>query len=516
LALPPLRERGADVLLLAEHFLAGHCAEYGLPAKTLSPDARAALLAHPWKGNVRELANTMERIALLVDASVVTATMLDLAPDPQDPVAGPVEPSAPNRPLGATMDAVEREQLLEALDDSFWNVTGAARRLGISRDTLRYRIKKHQLRPGGRRPPPPASTVLTEPLASPPASPRVAIAQDPPASVVRWEERHVTLLRAVIDGPQPEDERLYPSKLIEELIEKVRSFGGRDEDLGPTGIVASFGLEPVEDATRRAAHAAIAIHKAVERDRRAQPPGATVRVGIHVTQLRVGRASREIRLELDGKRRAWDALERLLLRTEPNRTVVSESAAPFLDRRFVLARLPESAAGDGSIYRLDGVERGGLGSGRRLTVLAGRGRELEFLRDRLASAAEGRGQVVGIVGEAGIGKSRLLLELRRSLRGERIAWFEGHCLSYGSAVPYLPVIAILRRSFHIAESDSPASMARKVRSGLEELGMDAEEYAVYLHHLLGVKQEAERLGVLTPEAIRARIVEALRQMGLRG
>jgi tetratricopeptide (TPR) repeat protein len=59
-------------------------------------------------------------------------------------------------------------------------------------------------------------------------------------------------------------------------------------------------------------------------------------------------------------------------------------------------------------------------------------------------------------------------------------------------------------------------MARKVRSGLEELGMDPEEWAVYLHHLLGVKQETERLSVLTPEAIRARTVDALRQMGLRG
>ena len=178
--------------------------------------------------------------------------------------------------------------------------------------------------------------------------------------------------------------------------------------------------------------------------------------------------------------------------------------------------LPSPAPADGPVYRLDGVERGGFGSGRRLTALAGRRRELELLRDRLASAADGRGQVVGIVGEAGIGKSRLLLELRRSLRGERVAWFEGHCLSYGSAVPYLPVITILRRSFHIGESDSPASIARKVRSGIAELGMDPDEWAAYLHHLLGVKEGRERLGVLSPEAIRARTVDALRQMGLRG
>ena len=220
-------------------------------------------------------------------------------------------------------------------------------------------------------------------------------------------------------------------------------------------------------------------------------------MGIHVTQLLVGRAGREIRLELDGKRRAWDALERLLLRAEPDRTVVSETAAPFLDRRFVLARLPEPA-GDGRVLPARRRRARQPRGGPPAHALAGRGHELELLRDRLAIAAEGRGQVVGIVGEAGIGKSRLLVELKRSLRGERIAWFEGHCLSYGSAVPYLPVITILRRSFHIGESDTPATMARKVRSGLEELGMDPEEWAVYLHHLLGVKEEAERLSVLTP------------------
>jgi DNA-binding NtrC family response regulator/tetratricopeptide (TPR) repeat protein len=517
LRMPPLRERGKDVILLAEHFLARACAEYGLPPKSLASDARAALLAHSWGGNVRELANTMERTAVLIDAPVVTAALLDFSA-PADRLEAPDEettPAAPASPaLGETLDAVERSRLLEALDETFWNVTRAARRLGISRDTLRYRIAKHGLRPGGRRTaaaPLPAADAAPAPApARPPATP------EPPAGAIRWEERRVTLLRAVLDGPPLDDDRLYPTQLIEALQEKAQSFGGRIEDLGRTGIVASFGLEPVEDATRRAAHAAVAIRKAVERERPADAPRITVRMGIHVSQLLVGHAGRDIRLELDGRRRAWEALERLVQRAEPDRTVVSEPAGPFLDRRFALVLLPAAAPGDVPVYRLDGVQRGGLGSGRRLTVLAGRGRELEFLRDRLAFAAENRGQVVGIVGEAGIGKSRLLLEFRKSLRGERVAWFEGHCPSYGSAVPYLPVIAILRRSFHIAEGDSPASAARKVRSGLEELGMDPEEYAVFLHHLLGVKQDTERLSMLTPEAIRARTVDALRQMGLRG
>ena len=83
LILPPLRERGPDVLRLAEHFLARACVEYGLPPKRLAPDAVTALRQHSWPGNVRELINTMERVTLLVDAPVVTAAMLELSAAPE-------------------------------------------------------------------------------------------------------------------------------------------------------------------------------------------------------------------------------------------------------------------------------------------------------------------------------------------------------------------------------------------------------------------------------------------------
>ena len=71
LTLPPLRERQRDILLLAEHFLARACADFGLPAKMLAADARAALVAYRWPGNVRELINTMERVVLLAELSLI-------------------------------------------------------------------------------------------------------------------------------------------------------------------------------------------------------------------------------------------------------------------------------------------------------------------------------------------------------------------------------------------------------------------------------------------------------------
>src|SRR5213080_1607089 len=78
LTLPPLRERGADILALADHFLQGACADYGVPPKTLTSTAQAALLAYPWPGNVRELGNLMERVTLLSPEPEVTAEMLEI------------------------------------------------------------------------------------------------------------------------------------------------------------------------------------------------------------------------------------------------------------------------------------------------------------------------------------------------------------------------------------------------------------------------------------------------------
>jgi DNA-binding NtrC family response regulator len=78
LRLPPLRQRGRDVLLLAERLLARACAEYGVPTKTIAPSACAALLAHTWPGNIRELANLMERVVLLSEETQVTAETLEV------------------------------------------------------------------------------------------------------------------------------------------------------------------------------------------------------------------------------------------------------------------------------------------------------------------------------------------------------------------------------------------------------------------------------------------------------
>src|SRR5262249_33028403 len=245
----------------------------------------------------------------------------------------------------------------------------------------------------------------------------------------------------------------------------------------------------------------------------AEPLG--IRFGIHVGQFLVGQGSGASQIDLDGKLQAWAALDDLAREAEPGAIVVSDTAAAFLERDFALTAIP-AEPGRAPRFRLAGGEWSALGLRRRMAAFVGRGHELELLQSRLAAALSGHGQVVGILGEAGIGKSRLIFEFRRALLDLRVSYFEGRCHSYTSAVPYHPVLDILRQNFHIADPDSPETTAGKIRLGLQELEIDPEGSGPYLFNLLGVKEGAERVASLSPGAIKARTFEALRLMGLNG
>ncbi|UUZ67522.1 sigma-54 dependent transcriptional regulator [Polaromonas sp. P2-4] len=149
LHLPALRERGSDILTLARHFLQAHATHYGRPVPTLTSDAEMALISYPWPGNVRELRNVLEQAVLLGVGEVIDTQHLALpGARSLNWTAAPIAPGLGASPLPATLSSLtelERAALVQALDRTGWNVSRAARMLGITRDTLRYRIEKHGL-----------------------------------------------------------------------------------------------------------------------------------------------------------------------------------------------------------------------------------------------------------------------------------------------------------------------------------------------------------------------------------
>ncbi len=154
LHLPPLRERGDDVVELAQAFLVELAAKYRKPLTTLAPSAREVLRTHPWPGNVRELRFSLEREVLLAPADA-TALELSASPPPRATSAsaslvattGGVTVSLPEE--GVPFDVLEKAILVRAMELSDHNVSKAARLLDLSRDTLRYRLKRHGLEHGG-------------------------------------------------------------------------------------------------------------------------------------------------------------------------------------------------------------------------------------------------------------------------------------------------------------------------------------------------------------------------------
>jgi DNA-binding NtrC family response regulator len=140
LPLVPLRERGQDVLLLAEHFGRQVARRYQLPAFALAEDARRALLAYAWPGNVRELRHVIERAVLLSgDGRISAASLLLQGPVPAAGTPGGIDLTM------LTLDAAEKLVIESALARCGNNVSEAARQLGITRMTMRYRMKQHGL-----------------------------------------------------------------------------------------------------------------------------------------------------------------------------------------------------------------------------------------------------------------------------------------------------------------------------------------------------------------------------------
>jgi len=141
LHVPPLRDRGEDILMLAHHVLQRLSEEQGISLPDLSPEARALLLEYPFPGNVRELENILERALTLCAQDLIDVDDLQLRSQPSAVAAAADTES----PLGTQLEEIERDAIVKALEQTRYNKTAAAKLLGMSFRALRYRIKKLEI-----------------------------------------------------------------------------------------------------------------------------------------------------------------------------------------------------------------------------------------------------------------------------------------------------------------------------------------------------------------------------------
>jgi predicted ATPase/DNA-binding CsgD family transcriptional regulator len=164
----------------------------------------------------------------------------------------------------------------------------------------------------------------------------------------------------------------------------------------------------------------------------------------------------------------------------------------------------------GALSRLDVARQHGL------TRLVGREQELHLLREGFARVKDGSGQAISIIGEAGLGKSRLLYEFLQTLAGEEFTLLEGRCSPYGAAVAYLPIIELLKQNFRITPNDSDADIRGKIERSTEALGADVDATVPYVLPLLAVEAQGSAPMALPPEVAKRRTFEALQTLTLKG
>jgi class 3 adenylate cyclase len=317
-----------------------------------------------------------------------------------------------------------------------------------------------------------------------------------------------------------EDVRAMLHAFFEEMAREVRAFGGTVEKYAGDAIMAVFGVPRVyEDDAERAVRAAVAMQESLAQ----LNPAFERDYGTHL-ELRVGIASGEaVAASEPGNEflvtgevatlaaRLQSTAPGVLLSAETHRLV-----APLLDVERLEGLSLKGFEAPVTAYRLrelraaDSRPRGipGLAS-----PMVGRDAELGALRECVEALCHGRGQIVSIVGEAGIGKSRLKNELRSGL-GPDVRWLEGRCHAHTGTTSYAPVIQVLKALFRLSGAEPPAIARTKLRATLHELvGERESDLEPAVGHLLGVDLGSGRTGEgLDPRALQSQLLVAGRAL----
>ena len=354
---------------------------------------------------------------------------------------------------------------------------------------------------------------------------------------IEGERKQVTVMFCDMRGFTPLSEKLgheamysIMDEVFEILIHRVIDYGGTVNKMTGDGIMALFGAPiALEDAPQRAIRSALSIQREMVRvsNRLKSESGIRpirMRIGIHTGPVVVGTLGNDLRVEFTAVGETVNLASRMEGLAEPGTVYITEDTFKLTEGLFRFEALGErKVKGKKTPVRAYRViapstqrTRFDVSAERGLTPFLGRERELELLLDGLERARAGRGQAFSIMGEAGVGKSRLLYEFRKAIANEDVNFLEGRCLSYSTNVAYHPVIDLLKSTFDVHEGDDDDRIREKVKRGLKEMGADQASTLPFVLELLSVKDSGiDALG-LSPEARKDRTLEALKRIVLKG
>ncbi len=349
------------------------------------------------------------------------------------------------------------------------------------------------------------------------------------------ERKQVTVLFADLKGSMelladrdPEEASQLLDPVLERMIEAVHRYEGTVNQVMGDGIMALFGA-PIahEDHAVRACYAALRMQETVTRygdeEQRSHAVRVQIRVGLNSGEVVVRAIDSSLHMDYT----AVGQTTHLAARMEQMATlgsVLTTGETLRLAEGFVQVKAPGQASVKGLTDPVEVFELVGVGStrtrlqafaARELTRFVGRQAELEAIRQALEQAGAGHGLLEAVIGEPGVGKTRLFYEFICSHRTRGWLLLESHAVSYGKATPYLPIRDLLKAYFQLEARDDGVQMRAKVAGKLLTLDEALRSTLAALLALLDVPVEDREWRALDPPQRRQRTLDALKRLLLR-
>lgn len=353
--------------------------------------------------------------------------------------------------------------------------------------------------------------------------------------VIEGERKIITVLFADLANSTSISEQLEQETMhnlmdgcIKIILSAVHHYEGIVNQFMGDGVMALFGA-PVahEDHAQRACHAALAIQSAMETyDAKIQRDTGLefkIRIGINTGPVVLGTIGDDFRMDYTAVGDTANLGARMESNAKPGKVMVSGHTYRLVQQFFQcqpLGRIHvKGKQALQEVYELvqpsDIKTRLGASIAKGLTDFVGRSRSIAALLERYQAVTSGFGAVVGLTGDAGIGKSRLLFEMRRQLPQDEHYYLEGRCIQYGNSLSYLPVLDIIRSYLNASEKDTEAEIQQKLKEGLIGLDKSLASAVAPLQALLSLAVGDPAYAKLEPIERRDRTYAALHHLFVR-
>src|SRR5262245_2755506 len=348
-------------------------------------------------------------------------------------------------------------------------------------------------------------------------------------SALEGERKQVTVLFADLKGSMelladrdPEEARRLLDPVLQHMMEAVHRYEGTVNQVMGDGIMALFGA-PIahEDHAVRACYAALRIQESAQKlTKGAGDPALQIRIGLNSGEVVVRTVGSDLRMDYSAVGQTTNVAARMEQIAVPGTIVISPTTASQAEGYVQVTSLgPRDIKGLSTaieVFELTGAQsarsRLQVRAARGLTKFIGRTRELAQLEAIFERVLQGHGQTVGIVADAGVGKSRLNLEFLRANRGDGILILECGCISHRKATAFLPVTELLRQYFQIEGRDEAHKIVEKVTGRVLSLDVALEPDVAAFLWLLDIPVHDPAWVRLDPQRRRRHALEGVKRL----